>query len=195
MSYEYSSESRSLDLPNPFKIENYFYFGTGGILFLAGISLLLLSRHGLSANLSFWSLLPLLMGVFLLFRSVTYMRHALMQLRFFFGRGEQKSLAEDLSMGTHGTSADADLLKETLRQNALIFHEPHGALNGLLYTWIPPLIYAPLPIQLIAQRQFQMGLAVGVTILSLLISWIALADANASSWMSLFYYAFTVFIS
>ncbi|NOT18142.1 MAG: zinc ribbon domain-containing protein [Sulfuriferula sp.] len=194
MSYEYSSESRSLDLPNPFKIENYFYFGAGGILFIAAISLLLLSRHGLSDHLSFWSLLPLLMGVFLLFSSINYWRKALMQLRFFFGRGEPKSLAEDLSIDQVGSGQGADALKETLRQNALVFQEPQGALNGLLYTWIPQLIYAPHPIQLIAQRQFQIGLAVGVTIISLLVSVLALANAQASSWMGVFYYAFTIFL-
>lgn len=194
MSYEYSSESRRLDLPNPFKVENYFYLAAAGILLLAAISLLLLSRNALAAHLSFWSLLPLLMGVFLLFKGIDYARRALMQLRFFFGRGEPKSLAQDMGVDQTGKGTGADALKETLRQNALVFQEPQGALNGLLYSWIPQLIYAPHPIQVIAQRQFQTGLAIGVTMLSLLIAWIAFSNPQASSWMGLFYFGFAVFL-
>lgn len=194
MSYEYSSESRRLDLPNPFKVENRFYLAAAAILLVAAISLLLLSRHALATHLSFWSLLPLLMGLVLLFKGIDHARRALMQLRFFFGRGEPQSLAQDLAVDQTGKGNGADALKETLRQNALMFQEPQGALNGLLYSWIPQLIYAPHPIQVIAQRQFQTGLAILVTMLSLLIAWVAFSNPQASSWMGLFYFGFAVFL-
>jgi len=194
MSYEYSSESRRLDIPNPFRVENYFYLAAATILILAAIVLLLLSRAGLSAHVTAWSLAPLLVGIFLLLKGIDYGRRALMQLRFFFGRGEPRSLAGEIPLDQSGKGQGADGLKETLRQNALSFQEPQGALNGLLYTWIRELIYAPPPIQVIAQRQFQTGLAILITLLSFLVAWVGFSGSASASWMGLFYFVFTAFL-
>ena len=49
MSYEYSSESRSLDFPNPFKVENLFRFVGGLILLAGGFALLLVSPSTVSS--------------------------------------------------------------------------------------------------------------------------------------------------
>jgi hypothetical protein len=117
-----------------------------------------------------------------------------MQLRFFFGRGEPTGLAAELSATDNGTGKGADGLKETMRHNALVFREPQGALNGLLYSWIPNLIFAPLPIQTIAQRQFYNALAVSMILLSLLVSWISFSDNHSSAWMGLFFFSFSMFI-
>lgn len=191
MSYEYNSESKRLDLPNPFKIENYFYLMAAAIMFLSAIGLLLISRSAIASHASFLSYLPFIIGVFLLVQAINFTVRAFSQLRFFFGRGEPKSLADEVSEGK-GTGADG--LKETLRQNALVFKEPVGALNGLLYSWIPNLIFAPLPIQAIAQRQFYNSLAIIMIFLSLMVSWISIADPHSSAWMGLFFYALTLFI-
>lgn len=192
MSYEYNSESKRLDLPNPFKVENAFYLFAAVIMLLAGISLLLISRSALASHLAFSGVLPLLIGVGLLFIGIYYASRALTQLRFFFGRGEPQSLAADIS--DTGTSKGADALKETLRQNALFFHEPQGALNGLLYSWIPNLIFAPLPIQHFAQKQFHNALAITVILFSLLVSWASLGNSPSAAWMWLFFYGFTMLI-
>lgn len=194
MSYEYSSTSNRLDVPNPFRVENYFYFAASGILILGGLALLMLGRSGLTNHMSFWSLMPLLIGIYLLFRGIGYGGKAFVQLRFFFGRGEPQSLAAEIQVDHSGKSAGADELKETLRQNALTFQEPQGALNGLLYSLIPDLIYAPHPIQIIAQRQFQTALAIVVTFLSFCIAWLGLSSSASAAWMGLFYFLFTAFL-
>jgi len=194
MSYEYSSTSNRLDIPNPFKVENYFYFAAAGILIMGALALLLLGRNGIANHMSFWSLTPLLIGIYLLFRGIGYGGKAFLQLRFFFGRGEPKSLATEIQTDQSGKGAGADTLKETLRQNALTFQEPQGALNGLLYSLIPDLIYAPHPIQIIAQRQFQTALAIAVTFLSFIIAWVGFSSSTSSSWMGLFYFLFTAFL-
>lgn len=194
MSYEYSSTSSRLDFPNPFKVENYFYFAAAGILIMGALTLLLLGRSGIANHMSFWSLTPLFIGIYLLFRGIGYGGKAFLQLRFFFGRGEPKNLATEIQADQLGKGAGADALKETLRQNALTFQEPQGSLNGLLYTLIPDLIYAPHPIQIIAQRQFQTALAMAVTFLSFGIAWIGFSSSSSASWMGLFYFLFTAFL-
>lgn len=194
MSYEYSSESKRLDFPNPFKVENYFFLASAAILVLGAVALLLLSRKNLAEHMSLWSILPLLVGVYLLLMGIRDGSRAFMQLRFFFGRGEPKSLAPDIAAEQIGNSRESDEIKEMLRQNALSFQEPKGALNGLLYSWLRDLIYAPYPIQLIAQRQFQTGLAILVTLLSFLVAQIGFSDGRAASWLGLFYFGFTSFL-
>lgn len=194
MSYEYSSESRSLDFPNPFKVENLFRLTGGAMLLAGGLLLLLTSRGNLASSLSLWSAAPLLIGVLLLLHGIGYVARAMAQLRFFFGRGEPLSLAPDLTQEEGGVNAQSAGLKETMRQNALTFQEPVGALNGLLYTALPQLIYAPLPIQAIAQRQFQTALAMGVTLLSLLVAWVGFGASPHSGWLGLFYFCFAAFL-
>lgn len=194
MSYEYSSESGRLDFPNPFRAENVFRFIGGAILLMGGIVLLLTSRGNLAASLSLWSAAPLLIGVLLLVHGIGYVARAMAQLRFFFGRGEPRSLAPDLATDEGGVNERSSALKETLRQNALVFQEPVGALNGLLYTLLPRLIYAPTPIQAIAQRQFQTALAMAVTLLSLLVAWVGFGGSRQASWLGLFYFCFAGFL-
>lgn len=194
MSYEYSSESRSLDFPNPFKVENLFRFAGGAVLLAGGLLLLMTSRGNLASSLSLWSAAPLLIGVLLLVHGIGYVARAMAQLRFFFGRGEPLSLAPDLAQEEGGVNSQSAGLKETMRQNALTFQEPSGALNGLLYTLLPQLIYAPLPIQAIAQRQFQTALAMGVTLLSLLVAWVGFGASRHSGWLGLFYFCFAGFL-
>jgi hypothetical protein len=194
MSYEYSSESRSLDFPNPFKVENLFRFAGGAVLLAGGLLLLLTSRGNLAGSLSLWSAAPLLIGVLLLVHGIGYFARAMAQLRFFFGRGEPLSLAPDLAHEEGGINAHSAGLKETMRQNALTFQEPVGALNGLLYTVLPQLIYAPIPVQAIAQRQFHTALAMGVTMLSLLVVWVGFGASRHSGWLGLFYFCFAAFL-
>ncbi len=194
MSYEYSSESKRLDFPNPFKVENYFYLVSAAILIVGAMMLLMLSRNNLAGNMTLWSITPLMVGVYLLLIGIRDAGRALMQLRFFFGRGEPASLAGDVAQDQTGQSREADELKEMLRQNALSLQEPKGALNGLLYSWLRDLIYAPHPIQVVAQRQFQTGLAILVTLLSFFVSQIGFADSASAAWLSLFYFGFTTFL-
>lgn len=191
MSYEYSSESSRLDFPNPYKVENLFLFAASGSLFLGGIVLLLISRGNLVAHLSWWSVTPFVFGIALIVLGISYAARGMSQLRFFFGRAEPVNLAAGLANEDVGDSKGAAAIKETMRQNALTFEEPTGALNGLLYSWIPELIYAPLPIQRIAQRQFQTALVMVATLLSFLVAWIGGAQTIG---LGLFYFALSAYL-
>jgi hypothetical protein len=114
---------------------------------------------------------------------------ALRQLKFFFGRNRPESLAPQLDAGAEGDSDLARHYKETLRQNALVFAEPTGPLNGLLYSWLPQLIYSPALIQHAAQRQFQNLLGLAAIFLSFLLCWFLVGGTPASAWIGLVYAA------
>jgi hypothetical protein len=194
MSYEYSSESRRLDFPNPYKVENYFLFIAAAILSCGGITLLILSRGSLAEQVSAWSLAPLGIGVLLLLKGIAFGAQAMSQLRFFFGRGEPAGLAREVVPEQECDLHEAKNLKETLRQNALTLQEPRGPLNGLLYSLIPALIYAPARIRNFAQRMFQTGLAMLATLLSFLVAWVGFSGATHASLMGLFYFGFTLYL-
>ncbi len=194
MAYEYNAESQRLDFPNPFYMENWFLMLACAALLISSIALLMMSRGSLSGGHGVQGALPLILGVGLLLAGLRQGQRLMMQLRFFFGRSQPAGLAPELAPDAAGKSSHADELKETLRQNALPYPEPTGPLNGLLYAWIRDLIFAPLPVQYTAQRQFQNGIAIGVTLLSFLVSWVGFSDSRASGWMGLFYFAFSVFL-
>jgi hypothetical protein len=194
MSYEFNPNSGKLDFPNPFLVENYFLFASAAFQCIGAMVLLLISRHQIESQSGHSVVLPIIAGIGLLVSGLNEARRAMMQLRFFFGRSKPDSLAFDLPPGTEGTSPAADHLKKTLRQNAIDYPEPTGPLNGLLYSWIPTLIYAAIPIQRVAQRQFHNAVAISVTLLSFLISWIGFSSIASAAWMGLFYYAFSLFL-
>lgn len=194
MSYEDNAESQRLDFPNPFYLENWFLTAATGTLCLGGLVLLLLSRGSLAHGQGLQGALPLLLGLGLLVSGLNHGRKLFTQLRFFFGRSQPHGLAQELAQDATGKSPQSDELKEMLRQNALTYPEPTGPLNGLLYAWIRELIFAPAPVQRIAQRQFQTGIVIAVTLLSFLIAWIGFSDGRAAAWMGLFYFAFSVFL-
>lgn len=194
MSYEFNPTSGKLDFPNPFVVENYFLLTSAFCQCGGAIVLLLICRNQIAAHSGSSSLLPILAGVCLLVSGLNHGRRAMMQLRFFFGRNKPVSLAPDLNPGAEGTSAWAEWLKKTLRQNAIDYPEPTGALSGLLYSWIRELIYAPVSIQRIAQRQFHNAVAILVTLASFLVSWAGFSSTSSSAWMGLFYFAFSLFL-
>ncbi len=183
MSYDYSSSDRQLNLPNPFKIENIFLgisaFVVGGL----GLTLLFLARANINAQAAYGQYLALAAGVVLIVIAVKLAFNALTQLRFFFGRGRPMSLAPDLAPQQVGESGEANELKETLRQQALVFPEPRGALSGLLYSYVPNLIYAPSPLQGLANRQFKNAITMMVLLLSLIFALLfGRVGADNDSW-------------
>jgi hypothetical protein len=192
MSYIYNSQDNRLDFPNPYRVENLFYFAAAMLLVLGGLLLLVNGRAALGAH-SIFALAPLAMGVFLLVRGLIFGALAMGRLRFFFGRGQPASLADDVSPDQVGTSKTANTLKALLRHNSLTFAEPTGPLNGALYSLIPNLIYAPYRIQLVAQRQFQNALAILVTLASLGVSLVG-APPTAVGWLGGFYFGMVLFL-
>jgi hypothetical protein len=195
MSFEFSSEGDRLNLPNPFRVENWFRFAAAALLFLGGIAALLLSRHNLVAHHGLWAFLPLAMGIFLLGSGINYARIGMMQLRFYFGRGQPLGLSEEIQAGNQdGLPQSAADLQNRMRSGALWFEEPKGALNGLLYSLIPALIYAPVPIRRLAQLQFQSGLALAATFVSFIIAAVGFDSASDRAWVALLFFGFTFFL-
>jgi hypothetical protein len=195
MAYEYSSESRRLDFPNPYRVENVFLLTAATILIGGALVMFFIGRAKLASHASLWAVLPVMMGVvFLLLPGLVAGGWALSQLRFFFGRGQPAGLAPELGPDEDKTSGEAAFIKETVRQGALSYKEPEGPLNGLLYSWIPALIFAPRPVQDFSQKQFQSSVVLLVTLLSFLVAWITAPPGKAASWLGLFYFAFTVFL-
>jgi hypothetical protein len=194
MSYEYSAESKSLDLPNPYRIENVFRAITAGAEITVGLALLILSRHQLFSEHHYQGVAVLLLGLAVLIAGIGYLTLTMMQLRFYFGRGKPEGLAPELNPDATGKSPQADALKETIRQNAITYSEPRGPINGLLYGWLRELILSAPPVQMVAQRHFQNALVIAVTLLSWLVAWITATSAQAVSWVGLFYFVFAAFL-
>ena len=192
MTYEYSSESKRLEFPNPYRVENQFYFLAAPILCVGGVGLLLVSRGQLSQHASLWAFTPFAIGVFLLLRGLVYASQAMSRLRFFFGRGQPLGLAQELTVDQVGKTAEADALKEKLRQNSLFFREPTGPLNGLLYSLVCMILSSAdaHPVRrttAIPERPGHAGNAAQSAVFGA-----GSSQGPAAGWLAIFYFVFTL---
>lgn len=192
MAYDYNSQDSRFDFPNPYRVENVFYFCAATMLAIGGVTLLLLARGSLSSG-SLIAMSPLIIGIAMLVHGLGMAAKAMSRLRFFFGRGQPQSLAQALAPDQMGTTNDANAIKELLRHSSLAFREPAGPLNGLLYSLFPNLIFSPQYVQTVAQLQFQNALAFLVTLLSLVVSTVG-ASNEVTAWLGLFYFGMALFI-
>jgi len=191
MAYEYGSSAQRLDFPNPYRVENVFRMAAAVILIGGGLYALFLARNGLTAHLEGWSLAPIIIGIGMLAGGIKHAATALSRLRFFFGRGKPEGLAGELAEGQTGEKPDAPRLKATMRGGAIAVEEPTGALNGLLYSMVRPLIWAPQPIQWVAQLQFRTGLTLIVVLIALLATMLGVSEPNDLAWLGLFFFVYT----
>ncbi len=190
MSYDYSSESQRLELPNPYRLQNRMLWLCAALLMAAGVSSLWWARQALQTQSFSLAIAPLAAGVLILIAGLTCAATAARRLRFFFGRKRPHSLAPDLPPGANGGSPEALKLKEYLRQGALTFGEPEGAIQGVLYHAVPHLITAPEMLQLLAKRHVFNLAAFLVTGISFLFSWWVFGTAETRSWIGVLYFAF-----
>ena len=198
MSYDYSSEGQQLELPNPYKLQNRVLLVCAALLLGGALLALWWARlallrvqagEGLKADAFVCAGVGLALLVLTLWCGAT----ALSRLRFFFGRGRPVSLAGELAPGSEGGSPQAERLKELLRHGALSYPEPQGALEGLLYHWAPRLITAPLVVQEEARHHVFNAVALALTLLSFLIGWGLLGDAQTRPWLAAAYAGFALF--
>jgi hypothetical protein len=190
MAYDYSSDNKRLELPNPYRIENLFLFVCAGVTLAGGITGLAWAREAIQAHTTRLGVAPLLVGVALLAASLAFAVVATRRLRFFFGRGRPASLAPEVAVGATGNSQRADFYKTTLRQGGLEYPEPQGALNGLLYHLVPRLITAPVVVQQLAQKQFFNALSFLVTLVSFVFAWGVLGTDETRPLISIVYFVF-----
>lgn len=190
MAYDYSSENKRLELPNPYRLQNLWLWLCALLLIAGGVLCFWWTRQLLQAEAVPSGIVPLLAGVVLLGGGLISAAVAAKRLRFFFGRGRPVSLADELQPGMTGGSKRANALKEILRQGGLTYPEPQGALDGILYHWLPQLITAPLEVQARARRHFFNLVALIATTLSFAVSWLVLGDDRTRPWIGVLYFVF-----
>jgi hypothetical protein len=190
MTYDYSSESKLLELPNPYQLQNRLLWIGGALLVGAGVTSLWWARAAMQDHVMRLAAAPLLAGLVMLGGGIACAASAARRLRFFFGRGRPASLAPDIPIGATGGSPAADEVKEVLRQGGLRYPEPQGAIEGLLYHWMPTLITAPREVQLLARRFIFNLAAIAATLLSFLFSWAVFGTDATRPWIGILYFAF-----
>ncbi len=192
MSYEYGSESKRLELPNPYRLQNRLLWLCGGLLVIAGVVSLLWAKSAMEESALRLVAAPLVAGLLLLAAGLAAAATAATRLRFFFGRGRPASLAPEIPAGATGGSPAAVAVKEMLRQGGLIYPEPQGAIEGLLYHWAPTLITAPREVQLLARRDMFNLMAIAATLASFAFSWFVFGNAVTRPWIGILYFGFGV---
>lgn len=193
MSYDYSSESKLLELPNPYQLQNRLLWGCAVLLVAAGVTSLWWAREAMQDQAMRLAAAPLITGLLLLGAGIACAATAARRLRFFFGRGRPASLAPEIPVGANGGSPAADGVKEILRQGGLTYPEPQGAIEGVLYHWMPTLITAPREVQMLARRSVFNLAAVAATLISFLFSWWVFGTPATRPWIGFLYFAFGVF--
>lgn len=152
MSYEYNAANGRFEISNPYRIENLAVALCGGVASLAGIALLIGHREALALAHG-GGVMAVVVGLALLALGIVGIGRAMVQLRYFFGRGRPRDLS-NIDDETPGADARvAQWLKENLRQNALVYREPSGAIAGVLHHVFKDLIFAPREIRAAAETQ------------------------------------------
>ncbi len=190
MSYDYSSESQRLELPNPYRVQNKLLWFCATLLVAAGVCSLWWAKEAVQAQSVHLAGAPLLAGLIILCVGLTCAATAAQRLRFFFGRSRPQSLASELPPGTHGSSPEALKIKDYLRQGALTFGEPEGAIQGVLYHAVPNLITAPQTLQILAKRHVFNLAAFLATGLSFMFSWWVFGTPQTRIWIGVLYFIF-----
>ncbi len=193
MAYDYSSESKLLELPNPYRLQNHLLWLCAVVLVLAGVTGLWWARGAVQDQAWRLVIAPLLTGVAMLVAGLACATTAARRLRFFFGRGRPAPLAPEIPAGAIGGSASADRVKEMLRQGGITYPEPQGAVEGLLYHWAPTLITAPQEVQDLARRHVFNLAAIAATLVSFLVSWVLFGTGSTRPWIGFLYFAFGFF--
>src|SRR5678815_510966 len=109
MTYEYGSESKRLELPNPYRLQNRLLWLCAVLLVGAGVVSLLWARTAMQESALRLAAAPILAA------GLAAAATAAARLRFFFGRGRPASLAPEVAPGATGGSPAADRIKDILR--------------------------------------------------------------------------------
>ncbi|GAB3250157.1 zinc ribbon domain-containing protein [Chitinimonas naiadis] len=197
MSYDFNNQSQ-LQLPNPLRVQNLFLGLSALVYLLAGVAILLLVRGHAQGNAGPARYLGIVLALGALLAGGRYAARCFSQLRFFFGRGRPSNLAAELKPGQAAENPSGRQVAEMMRHQALTIPEPNGPLDGLLYSTLPNLIYAPLQVQGLARRQFMKLLSMGALLASLVVALLfgglgaGEAASKVTAWMGLVYLFFAL---
>jgi hypothetical protein len=158
------------------------------------VAALVAARHVLELQFSVNAAPYVVVAALLLSSGVLFGLRALRQLRFFFGRNQPMGLAQELGKDQEGTSPGADGLRETLRQNAIAYPVPTGALDNLLYAISRDLIFSPPRTQFVARNEFRNVLSLGFLLLCFVVALVSVPQGEMRNWISAFYLGLTVFL-
>ena len=194
MTYDYSSESKLLELPNPYQLQNRLLWICGAVLLLAGVTSLFWARGAMQDSALRLVAGPLVAGLAMVAAGLLCATTAARRMRFFFGRGRPASLAPEIPVGANGGSKVADAVKEILRHGGITYPEPQGAIEGMLYHWAPKLITAPREVQFLAQRYVFNLCAIAATLVSFVVSWALFGSETTRPWIGLLYFVFGLLV-
>ncbi len=194
MPYDYSSESKRLELPNPYTLQNRLLWLCAAVLLVAGVMSLFWAQKAMQDHALRFVVAPLAAGLAMVALGLLCATTAAQRMRFFFGIGRPASLAPEIAVGATGGSPLASGVKDILRQGGLSYLEPKGAIEGLLYHWVPKLITAPAQVQFLAQRDVFNLAAIVATLASFLVSWILFSEVNTRPWICMLYFAFSLVV-
>lgn len=186
MSYEFSDRSQTLNLPNPYRIENLFLWIASLALIVSGLLVLLQVRAHLAGGINGPIAAALLVAVLLLSGGIAWAWRGLSQLNYFFGRGLPRGLAPEIPDGQDGSSQAALEVRELIRNGAVFFDDPG---HNPLYRLLPQLIFAPYPVRAAAHRLAQNAVALVAYLLSMSLALLVLPQGPTASWLGLFYLA------
>jgi len=85
MSYEYGSESKRLELPNPYQLQNRLLWVCGAVLLIGGVTSLWWAKAAMQENALRLAGAPLVAGIVLLVAGLACVASAAGRLRFFSG--------------------------------------------------------------------------------------------------------------
>lgn len=193
MAYDYSSESKSLELINPYIFQNRVLFFCGTVLLITGLYAFIEARQALMYTLHTQFIIILILGIGFSVVAIGMFAKAMQRLKFYFGRGKPNSLAGEVPLGINGDSASAHTLQDMLRQRALSYAEPIGALQSFLYHQFPKIMTAPTVVQQFAKHHFFNICTVATACISFLAAWFLAKDAQTQSWVGLIYFLICVF--
>ena len=195
MAYEYSSEQAQLDFPNPYRIENILWGIRAGVLLVCAVALMFLARKHLAAQALGSFVVPLALGAGLFVLSAWNFVRIGQQLRVFFGRGQPAGLAAELQPDQTGTTDMAKGLMQTVRQGALEFAIPSGALNGVLYSLVKNLITAPAYIQQVLQSRFSNLASYAFLLVIMAVAAVLTWGTPVQGWVGAFFLVLVVFMA
>ena len=188
LSYEYNPESSRFEVPNPHRVENLFLAAASAVCLICAVIALMAARGAIASGGGPHALAPVGVAIGLLAFGLMFGVRMLRQLRFFFGRNQPSGLAPQLPKDVEGTSPDGEALRETIRQNAINYSVPTGAIDNLLYSLVRDLVFSPARTQYLARAEFHNGIGLAFLLLCFGVSVVGTGSAAVSAWIGLLYF-------